>query len=86
MVELFKSYLYPEQGYRPALGVIRLGDKYGHDKLNKACKRALEIGSVKYQTVKNIRKLQDLNTNTKKKEEEDPFSKDSNVRGKDYYN
>ena len=89
MVELFKSYLHPEQGYRPALGVIRLGDKYGHDKLNKACKRALEIGSVKYQTVKNIldKNLQDLNTNTKKKEEElDSFRKDSNVRGKDYYN
>ncbi|MCF6433843.1 IS21 family transposase, partial [Leisingera sp. MMG025] len=34
---------HPEQGYRTCLGVIRLADKFGRERLDAACKRALEI-------------------------------------------
>jgi transposase len=33
---------HPEQGYRTCLGVIRLADKFGQDRLAAACRRALE--------------------------------------------
>jgi transposase len=33
---------HPEQGYRTCLGVIRLADKFGRDRLDAACHRALE--------------------------------------------
>jgi len=33
---------HPEQGYRTCLGVIRLADKFGQDRLDAACRRSLE--------------------------------------------
>jgi len=33
---------HPEQGYRTCLGVIRLADRFGRDRLDAACNRALE--------------------------------------------
>jgi transposase len=53
---LIESKPHPEQGYRPALGVIRLEKKYGRDRLNRACARALEIGSPSYRTVSTMLK------------------------------
>ena len=39
---------------RAAQGVIRLGDRYGKDRLEAACGRALSFDSPKYRTVKTI--------------------------------
>jgi len=33
---------HPEQGYRACLGVIRLAGKFGRDRLDAVCRRALE--------------------------------------------
>jgi hypothetical protein len=45
---------HPEQGFRSCLGLIRLGQTHGADRLEAACQRALALGSARYQTVKNI--------------------------------
>ncbi len=45
---------HPEQGFRSCLGIMRLGKKYGQERLEKACGRALRLGSHSYGTVKNI--------------------------------
>ena len=84
--QLLSSKPHPEQGYRSALGVIRLADKYGPERLNKACEKALSLGSINYQTVKNmlkncmeaITKGRDLNQNK-------GSTSNNNVRGREYY-
>lgn len=39
---------------RQAQGVIRLADKHGAERLDTACRRAIEIGDPEYRTVKGI--------------------------------
>lgn len=86
---LIESKQHPEQGYRSALGVIRLSDKFGADRLNRACGNAIAIGSVHYRTVKNmLENSMDKIDQTKKQNDEkqkDFFSSNENVRGKQYY-
>ena len=47
---------YPEPMYKRANGVILLSKQYGNERLNLACKRALQAGSYSYHSVKNILK------------------------------
>ena len=51
---LLSEKIHPEQGYRPCLGIVRLADKYGSDRLEAACKRALAYSAVSYKSVKSI--------------------------------
>ena len=53
---IMDSKPHPQQGFKAVLGLIRLGDQYGPDRLNKACGRALHIHSANYQSVKSILK------------------------------
>ena len=39
---------------RQAQGVVGLGDKHGAERLDKACRRALEIGDPQLRTVRGI--------------------------------
>jgi transposase len=39
---------------RSAQGVVRLADKYGAERTNAACRRALQVGDPSYRTVKGI--------------------------------
>lgn len=45
---------HPEQAYRSCLGLMRLGKKFGEERLNAACVRALELGAHRYKNIKNI--------------------------------
>lgn len=47
---------HPEQGYRSCLGLIRLGDRYGKERLEAACHRALYYHTVSYKSVSSILK------------------------------
>jgi len=51
---LLSSKIHPEQGYRPCLGIVRLADSYGEDRLEAACRRALAFSAVSYKSVKSI--------------------------------
>lgn len=51
---IMESRRHPEQGYRSCLGVMRLGKKYGEERLEAASERALVIGSPSYKTIKAI--------------------------------
>jgi transposase len=51
---ILKSRRHPEQGYRSCLGLIRLGDRYGQDRLEAACTRALKFQACSYKSVKSI--------------------------------
>jgi transposase len=45
---------HPEQGFRSALGIIRLGDRNGSERLEAACARALAMKSFSYKSVSSI--------------------------------
>lgn len=71
--KIMVSQDYPEIGYKRALGVILLHKSYGSERLNNACKRALDTEACSYSRIKNILKnnmdkapvfYQDLEQNT----------------------
>ena len=87
---LITSKAHPEQAYRAALGIIRLSDKYGINRLNQACGNAIAIGSISYQTVKNMLKngmdrISPPSPQKQEKKQLDFFISNENVRGKEYY-
>jgi hypothetical protein len=47
---------YPEIGYKRAMGLIQLHKAYGSQRLDNACKRAIQADAVAYQRIKNILK------------------------------
>jgi hypothetical protein len=51
---VIRSKPHPEQGYRSALGILRLSNKAGAQRLERACERALAIGSPAYNTIRNM--------------------------------
>ena len=82
---IIASRPHPEQGFRACMGVKRLGETYGIDRLEAACQRALAIQSPSYKSVKSIlengldrKPLPDSPANT-------PPIEHENVRGADYY-
>lgn len=54
--KIIEQRKHPEQGFRSALGLIRLEKKYGKDRLEKSCSRALEVGATSYQFVSQMLK------------------------------
>ena len=45
---------HPEHGYRSCLGIMRLSKRYGPERLEAACTRALALGSYNYRSVSSI--------------------------------
>ena len=54
VAEILKSRPHPEQGYRSCLGILRLGKSHGDERLEAACRRAEQLHSFNYRTIKNI--------------------------------
>jgi transposase len=75
---------HPEQGFRSALGIIRLGKAVGNDRLEAACRRALHFGTCSYTSLKSI--LQN-NLEALPLEQELPLPSPAheNLRGGPYY-
>ena len=81
---LMKSRPHPEQGFRSALGVMRLAKKYSPERLEAACARCLGVKSFSYKSVESIlkhgldqRPLRDGVTRA--------HSAHRNIRGPNYY-
>ena len=51
---LMRERQHPEQGYRSALGILSLNRKYGPERLEAACDRALSNNTVSYSSVRSI--------------------------------
>ncbi len=85
---VIRSKPHPEQGYRSALGILRLSRKHGAERLELACARALDIRSPHYRTIKTMLK-QRMETagQLELTEAADPSAGlgAANVRGSRYY-
>jgi len=81
---LLSSRAHPEQGYRASLGLMRLETRYGRERLEDACRRALHFGLRSYRGVKNI--LEAGLDRVRPEEEVKKFEKPHpNIRGTGYY-
>lgn len=79
--KIIKTKFHPQQGFRPAVGVLRLGKQYGNQQLEAAASIALEFGFVR------VRQIADLLKNGMGKERK-PTVTVSNTRqsrGREYY-
>lgn len=75
---------HPEQGFRSCLGILRLGKRYGDERLEAACARALGVRARSYRHVESI--LKNGLDRVAKADESTPVSlTHANVRGRDYY-
>jgi transposase len=45
---------HPQQGFRSCLGILRLGERYGNERLEAACRRALRLDACRYKSIESI--------------------------------
>jgi transposase len=84
---MLSSEIHPEQTYRKCLGVLRLGGRYGEERLEAACNRALHFGVNNYKGIESMLKngcdklpLCDID-----KEQPPNHLHHENIRGSHYY-
>jgi len=51
---IMESRIHPQQGFRPSLGILRLGKRYGSDRVEAACRRALACEAISFRSIKSI--------------------------------
>lgn len=87
VAEILRSRPHPEQGYRACLGIMRLGRRYGAERLEAASHRAAHLRSASYRTVKNIlSSSQDrLPFEAQESDSIPPTPIHDNIRGASYY-
>jgi transposase len=82
---ILESKPHPEMGYRSCLGLLRLGERYTAERLEKAAGRALLSGACSYKSVKSILS-HSLDTQSGTADEEQRSGVlHGNVRGSEYF-
>jgi len=82
--QVLASRVHPQQGYRTALGILRLGKTHGQERLEAACLRAIQIKAVTYRSIASILKhALERQTPTQVQAHLPPDH--ANVRGSKYY-
>lgn len=85
IIRVLEKKQYPEQSYRSCAGILHFAKKVGNQRLDNACRRALEFGVHNYNIVKTI-----LERGLDRLQEEDISNTDklpdhTNIRGTKYY-
>jgi len=75
---------HPEQGFRAAIGIIRLAKSFGGERLEAACERALAIGARSFTSVNSILK-NNLDAKRPAPAADGPAITHSNIRGPRYF-
>lgn len=76
---------YPPQAFRSCLGILSLAKRHGSERLNKACGKALRLGTQSYTRIKNILTL-GLEEDTQPRLDLGALPEHENVRGSGYFN
>jgi len=77
--------IFPEHAFNSSLGIISLGKRFGSDRLEAACERALAIKGVHYRSIKSILENK-LDQKPLPKQLELISPDHENIRGAEYYN
>jgi transposase len=83
--EIMRRLPHPEQGFRSCLGIIRLGKRYGAARLENACRRATELSSYSFRTIKNILTAGMDRLPLEEEPCPPPTPEHDNIRGAEYY-
>ena len=81
---LLNKSAHPEQGYRACFGTLTLAKRYGKERLEAACYRALAIGSPKRRSILSILE-KGLDQQPLQKSESPPVKLHENIRGATHY-
>ncbi len=81
---LMRERRHPQQGYRAAMGILSLSPRYGRERLEAACARALTINALSYSSVNAILKS-GLDRADPMAEPAKPAPAHKNIRGSAYY-
>jgi transposase len=80
---MLENSIYIEQNYKACFGMLMLQKKYGRDRLEAACSRALQGSRINYTMIKNI--LEAGLDKQPARVEDRPLPSHDNIRGKDHY-
>src|SRR5579864_8351339 len=82
--QVMSTRVHPQHGFRSCLGILRLGQRYGNERLEAACQLALEIEGASFRSVRSI--LQGgLDRQLDPAEPARPRLVHENLRGASYY-
>lgn len=81
---ILRSRPHPEQGFRSAIGILGLVKRYGAERVDAACARALLLNARSYKSVAAI--LKNGTDKTAPDTPEAPILFHTNIRGSGYYN
>jgi transposase len=83
---IMASRPHPEHGFRSCLGIMRLGRRFGDERLEAACARALAIRALSFRSVESILKAGlDGQPLPGSEPVTSPIGDHANVRGAAYY-
>ncbi len=82
---ILRSRPHPEQGFRSAIGILGLVKRYGPERVDAACARALLLNARSYKSVAAILK-NGTDKTAAATQEPAPILFHSNIRGRGYYN
>ncbi len=85
VAEILNRHRHPEQGYRACLGILRLGKRYGSERLEAAAARAERLRSYSYTTIKNILSSGADRLPLEEEPSPEPTPHHTNIRGAAYY-
>jgi transposase len=74
---------HPELSFRSCLGIIRLEKYYTKERVDNACKRAIEIKGISFKSIKSI--LEKGLDSQQVSIGEDTQIQHENIRGSDYF-
>jgi transposase len=77
---ILSGYKMEQQGYKSCMGILQSAKHHGKPQLEEACRKAREIGSCTYATVKMY-----LKNGMKSKPKASPTPSHENIRGSAYY-
>ena len=84
--QLLHGRRHPQQAYNACFGLMRLGEGYGNDRLEAACRRALATGAVGYRHIESMLKHKlDQRPLPETTQTSLQFPDHDNLRGSDYY-
>jgi len=82
---ILEKRVHPQQGFRACLGIMRLGQGFGEERLEAACRRAIKIDSCSYKSIDSILR-QGLDRQALPEQQELNLSiEHDNIRGSNYY-
>lgn len=81
---MIEARAFPEQAFRSCMGLMRLAQRFGADRLERACGIALDAGMTRYQQVERLLK-NNMDAVTSPKTRTPIIPHHNNLRGSNYY-